>query len=281
MSVAGLGAHIRLHTAPGFNRIDRLFTVYNEVIRFGLRTVADAATTLRTLTIERVDPHLPDTDHFFSFDIECGLSVSTPTPLDDQVWGRTRDGEYGIRRLCAILDEHGITGNFMVDFGSCAVEGETRLREIVDFLLSSGHEVHAHLHENKVAELWGVSIERSRWLDGSDFDQIRRLLEYTARTYERCVGRPLRVFRSGSYRMSPQLVLAAGVLNIEALSNVRDNVGDPTMQGDRVPGREPFRWENGVVEIPVDVSSPEELSMDVFLQRRDNAVLRKRSHRTW
>jgi hypothetical protein len=281
LSIGQVGPHIRLHTSPGLSRVDRVFTVNSEVRRYGLRTVENPNTAvIRTLTIERIDQERPNVDSFLSFDVEAGIYEVLSDPLDARVWCKTPRGEYGIRRICRILDEHGLTGNFLVDFGSCAQEGERRLREIVDFLASSGHEVHAHLHTNKVADLWGVDHDDSFRLEGSDYEMLRRLLDFTVRSYERCVGRPPRLFRSGSYMMGSALVLAAGSLGIEALSNVRDNVGDPRLGGDPVLGREPFVWENGVVEIPVDVSSPERGSFDTFLRKRADAVMRKTNHRT-
>jgi hypothetical protein len=281
LSVASVGAHIRLHTAPGLNRVDRVFTVDNEVSRFGLRTTEEPPTAvIRTLAIERLDLQTPKVDYFLTFDVEEGMNEFLANPLDDRVWCRTRDGEYGIRRLVAILDEHGLRGNFLIDFGSCLREGERRLREIVDYLLGTGHEVHAHLHTNKVAQLWGVEYDDSFLLEGTDYHQLRRLLDFTVRAYERCVGRPPRVFRSGSYKMGAELVLAVGAVGIEALSNVRANVADPLLKGDPVPALEPFTWENGVIEIPVDLSSPEAGTLETFLINRDRAVARKTHHRT-
>ncbi len=137
-----------------------------------------------------------------------------------------------------------------------------------------------HLHPDKVAERLGLHNDDSFKFESQSFDMARRLLDFTMRNYRRYVGQEPRLFRSGSYKMSPALVLAAGSLGIEALSNIRDNIGDPAVGGDSGFDREPFRWENGVLEIPVDLSSPERSTLESFHRRYDALTKRKRLERT-
>jgi hypothetical protein len=266
-------------TAPGISRTDRLISVDRATKRFGVQAVELPNTAIiRKLIIERPEP--APIDYFFSFDVEAGGIRANGNPIDELVWGKTESGEYGIRRLCRILDEYGLVGDFLIDFGSCARDGEREMRRIAEFLLESGHEVHMHLHSDKLADMLGVPYAPAFQLESSTHEMLRRVLDYTVRSFDKYVGAPPRLFRSGSYRMGSALVQAARTAGIEALSNVRDNVGDPGIAGDRVTGREPFRWQNGVIEIPVDLSSPERLSHEDFLRKQASAVLRKRLRRT-
>jgi len=92
----------------------------------------------------------------------------------------------------------------------------------------------------------------------------------------RTAGKPPYVFRAGSYRFNEHGVRAAGDIGLTALSNVKPpHIADVAVDGDAVPYREPFRWDNGLVEIPVDVSSPEVGHFTTYLARYADARARK------
>jgi hypothetical protein len=258
--------HLHLRTGDQLHRTERAFTVASPVQRIGLRTWGDRGpVTLRTLAIEVLSP--APVDFFFSFDVEASPHKAAigESAIDALVWGRLAGGEYGISRICGVLEQYGIVGNFMIDFGSCTAEGPAPLARIFDHLLGRGHEVHLHLHPEDLPDPTKRAIERDRLartrrvsLDQSDFELSQRLLEYSMAVYERFAQRPPRVFRSGAYRMSADLVRAAGEVGLEALSNVREGViGDPALRGGDAALLEPYTWENGVIELPIDCSSPE------------------------
>jgi hypothetical protein len=289
---ASVGAFRYLRTGPGVHRTDRVFTVDSPADQVGLAAWGNRGTTcVRSLTIERVSGADLPSSFFFSFDVEAASGRASGDPIDSLVWGRLDGGEYGIGRICDVLEQYGIRGNFLVDFATCGFEGPAKLGRIVDFLGGRGHEVHMHLHPEWLAEVWGLPLIEGHLptgaiggahLDSTPYEMCRRLLEFTVNQYETYVGRPPRLFRSGAYRMSPQLILAAGSLGIEALSNARgDTIRDTAAGGDPAPAGEPFRWENGVLELPVDVSSPEAGKFQNYLARYENAVTRKLSERTF
>jgi Predicted O-methyltransferase len=282
-----ISPHMYFRTGPGLHRTDRIFTVAQPVSRIGLRAWNNRGpVTVRTLTIEPVAESPATTTFFFSFDVEATLHRSPGgSPIDSLVWGRIGGGVYGIPRICDILEQHGVIGNFLIDFGTCATEGEAKLAAIIDYIGGRGHELHVHLHPDRLVPQWGLQVREDSTidLDVINYDVSRRLLDYAVSTFERLAGRPARVFRSGAYRMNADLVLAAGSLGIEALSNVRkDVVVDPTLAGgDRLTDREPFVWENGVVEIPVDSSSPEAGAIERYVAACGASLKRKRFRRTY
>ncbi|MEV6968509.1 hypothetical protein AB0M47_25675 [Hamadaea sp. NPDC051192] len=276
-----VGPYLYLRTGPNTSRTDRFFTVSAPVHRIGVMAWSSRGPAeLRSLTVERVEENLP-TSFFLSFDVEA-LPLRAPGDLiESLVWGRVGGGEYGIGRICSILEQHGLVGNFLVDFASCGAEGDAAERRIVDFLAERGHEVHLHLHSERLAQLWGLKAVdgKSIFLDTTTYDLARRMLEFTITRYERAVGKPARLFRAGGYKTNSDLVLAAGALGIEALSNFRDGLtGD---QGEGAVGGEPFVWENGVLEIPVDASSPEASTFENFLGKYEAVALRKTVERTF
>jgi SAM-dependent methyltransferase len=280
-----IGAHLYLRSGPGMHGTDRLFTVASPGRRLGIMVWGNRGEpVLRSLTVERAGEEAGPAEFFFSFDVEAGLHRARERLIDTLVWGRMGGGEYGIARICDVLEQHGVRGNFLIDYATCLLDGERGLRDIVDHLAGRGHEIHLHLHPDQMGHAWGLKVAqgRSNKLDGAPYDLSRRLLDFTVGRHEQFVGAPPRLFRSGSYRMNPDLVLAAGALGIEALSNVtRDVLADPEVGGDLVREREPFVWDNGVLEIPVDYSSPEAGTFEAFLDKYRLAMRRKRHERTF
>jgi hypothetical protein len=275
------GAHITLRTGAGLHRTDRVFTVGRSVPRIGLNALADRGPTrIRTLVVERVPPAARPVDIFFSVDVEASASRATGDPIDQLVWGRIGGQEYGIARICRVLEEHGLVGNFMVDFVTCARRGDGVLQEIIDYLGGRGHEVHMHLHPETLAEyrVNGNDVH----LDRAPYDMSRSLLELALTPYTRFVGRKPYVFRSAGYRINDHLVRAAGDLGFGAMTNLKPNtLIDIAIGGDEVPYREPFVWENGVREIPVDVSSPEVGGFRNYLTKYHDAIARKPTRPTF
>jgi len=279
-----LGPHIAFATGSGAQLTDRLFTVVNPVRRVGLKLAERGPVTVRTLSIEKVtDPDRP-VDFFLSFDVEALPERATSDHIDRLVWGKVDGGEYGIRRICDVLAQYGLKGNFMLDYASCTREGERAMREIIDFLAGRGHEIHLHLHAEWLVRWWGSHLDPPLYLDGSTYPMARRMIEYTMRRHVEFTGEPPRVFRAGGYRVNPDFILAAGALGIEALTNIRYGmlVPDVDAGGDVVDAREPFVWENGIVEIPVDLSpDPLSESFEKFLGRFDIVARRKQTERTF
>src|SRR5262249_49642703 len=153
-------------------------------------------------------------EFFFSFDVEAPATRAMGQPIDSLVWGKLGPKEYGIRRICDVLEQYGIKGNFLIDFATCTLEGDAATGRIVDCLVERGHEVHLHLHPEWLAPAWGMRIPsgQSILLDSTPYEMSRRLLDFTVRKYQQFVGSDPRVFRSGAYRSNPHLVLAAGAL---------------------------------------------------------------------
>jgi hypothetical protein len=261
------------------------------VHRIGLSAWHDRGpVTLRTLVIEPVASG--PVDFFFSFDVDANSPYRTAgdSAIDSLVWCRLNGGEHGISRICDVLEQHRVVGNFMIDFASCATEGEAKLAEIIDHLSGRGHEVHLHLHPEDLPSPTPRAIERDRLrnlsqslLDQVTYDMGWSMLDYAITLYERFAQRAPRVFRSGSYRVNAELVKAAGSLGIEALSNVRrDTIPDRTLRGgDMVESHEPFAWENGVIEIPVDMGSPEITTLEKYERTYTKIIKQKRYERTF
>jgi hypothetical protein len=214
---------------------------------------------------------------FISFDVEALPFRAAKAPLDTLIWGKTSAGEYGIKRLSAILREYKLKGNFLVEMAACHLYGDAAMREVTDFLLEEGHEVHAHLHPELLADEWlfkHVGV-KARSMAGMDQRMSESLLRFTATAFERLVGNRPSLFRSGSYQFNQHTVTAAKKEGYSTLSNYNSKRHFSMLPYDPIASRmEPYRWTNGIAEIPVDISSPEKTRWEEFVSQVEMTQLK-------
>jgi glycosyltransferase involved in cell wall biosynthesis/SAM-dependent methyltransferase len=204
---------------------------------------------------------------FVSFDVEALPGRAESDPVDRLIWGRYDGEEYGIPRICRILNEYGIKGNFLIDFAACLLYGDNAVREVADFLLSQGHEVHVHLHSEWVVRKWMLS--NVAWAGGPvgmemlDEALNQSLLQFAAFKYRSLVRQDPVMFRAGGYRFNAATVTAAHNLGFKACSNFNSERHAAIWDSKEpaIVNNEPFRWQNGLIELPVDLS-PEPLNHD-------------------
>lgn len=220
---------------------------------------------------------------FISFDVEALPGRAEKDPVDRLIWGRFDGGEYGIPRICRILNQHGIKGNFLIDFAACLLYGDRAVREVVQFLLLQDHEVHVHLHSEWVVRKWMLGCKE--WVGGPvamdmlDEELNLSVLKYAVFKYRSLVERDPLVFRAGGYRFNAETVDAARQLGFKACSNFNSSrhAAAWSSKEPAILNNEPFRWQNGLIELPVDFS-PEPLTHDweKYQGIFDRAMSRKR-----
>jgi SAM-dependent methyltransferase len=201
---------------------------------------------------------------FLSFDVEALPGRAKGSPVDELIWGRFAGGEYGIPRICSVLEQHGIKGNFLIDFSACLLYGDEVVAKAADFLLSRGHEVHAHLHSEWVTRHWQVPGNKAQvyGMDRAGPRLSESLFTFTAHKCQKLLGRVPSVFRSGAFLFNEATVHAAKRSGFTVLSNYSfARQGEGWDVPPAAATNEPFLWENGVLELPVDFS-PEPLSFD-------------------
>jgi len=201
---------------------------------------------------------------FLSFDVEAlpGRVADAENHLDRLIWGKVDGEEYGITRICKVLQQYKIKGNFFVDFSACLLYGDKEIQRVVDYLLTEGHEVHAHLHSEWVIRKWGLD---GIGIKAGGFDEIgfpltKSLLSFTAWKYRLLTGKDPSFFRPGGFLFNRQTALAAKETGFKGMSIYNDHRhGSLAVSSLPDAMMEPFVWENGLMEIPVDLS-PEPLN---------------------
>mgnify|MGYP003575562205 CR=1 FL=1 len=218
---------------------------------------------------------------FLSFDVEALPGRAATDHIDRLIWGKFDGGEFGLRRICRILKEYRLKANFMLDFAMCALYGDKELAAIAHYLLEEGHEVHAHLHSEWLVRKWDI---RGDWIGPASMDRLdsrlnEAFLDYLAFKYFRIIGGIPEVFRAGGFHFNASTIAAAGKAGFRALSNFNQSrhASCWTLSAEAA-NNEPFCWQEGLLELPVDIS-PEPLSspIQIYEGAFDRAARQKKT----
>ena len=199
---------------------------------------------------------------FLSFDVEALIGRAEGNLVDRLIWGEVNGQNYGIGRLCAILKEYGMKANFMIDMGGCALHGDRPIERAGKFLRDQGHEIHVHLHSELLFRQWQVPLPKgfAGAMDKLDYQISEHVLKHAAFKFKQLYGTEPYAFRAGAFLFNKHTVQAAAASGFRCLTNFnKTRFADKIHIAKPVADNEPFLWENGLLEIPVDMS-PEPLS---------------------
>lgn len=202
---------------------------------------------------------------FLSFDVEALPGRSAPgfDPIEKLIWGREGGQEAGIIKICQILDDYGIKANFMIELGASLAYEDRKIKAVVDFLKNKGHDVHAHLHSEALLRLWRVKYEipAARHFDVLDEKTAESILKFSFEKMRILTGEEPKFFRAGAYLFNRNLVVGAKKAGYIGVTNFNSTRFEGKFEANLIDVKrnEPFYWENGLLELPVDFS-PEPLT---------------------
>lgn len=218
---------------------------------------------------------------FLSFDVEALPGRSESNHVDHLIWCRFGGQEYGISRLCDVLDEHQLKANFMLDFAGCELYGDAAMQAVGEYLLSRGHELHVHLHSEWLVRRWGLELGLSGpvGMDRLDAALNQRFMDYAADKHRALFDLEPCAFRAGGFLFNQHTVQAAEQAGFRLLSNFNAERHASQWQAvGALANNEYFYWSERLLELPVDYS-PEPLSKDweVYLDWFSRSRLRKQT----
>ncbi len=186
-------------------------------------------------------------------DTEALPKRATSDHIDRLIWGQHEAGTAGVREMCHAADEVGSKLVFFVD----ACGGYTqpdKMAEVVKWLDAAGHDVQLHTHSEYLPEqFWpehGFKY-RPRFLNQYDEDKAAFTLRHFGKFITDLTGKPLCAFRAGSFRWNANSIKAMVKADIPLSFNNSMHaslVGQCTYSE---PTNSPYRWSNGVIEVPV------------------------------
>lgn len=196
------------------------------------------------------------TQILFSVDVEALPGRAPDHPIERLIWGGAHGPEgHGVGRLADIFNNHGVKATFYVDFATTCIHGEEGLTEAARYLSRVGQDVQLHVHSE-------VLVRNQQWVHATDaiptfalhsFSTAKRAIEYAVEKYEKALNKRPEIFRAGGLWWSTDSIQATQASGIPYASNV-----SPSRPF--CPSTNLFKWENGLVELPVD------LCLDPYIQ---------------
>jgi peptidoglycan/xylan/chitin deacetylase (PgdA/CDA1 family) len=191
----------------------------------------------------------------FSIDTEGFLArqqdPNPATTVDELIFGDFGNSENrGIGLHMDLLEHFGFRGCFFLDVLSAIQYGEEELKRAAEAILSRGHEVQLHLHDEHVRNSDDPAVRALAGdLNGKDRDEFRKILELAVEVFERLVGKRPIAYRAGGYRITDEHFPVLQELGIRFDSSV--NAYFHSQVSDWMRTRTQPYWVGDVLELPV------------------------------
>lgn len=186
---------------------------------------------------------------------KCILTVDTEAfpvrapeqHVDTLIYGRSKDGEWGIGRMMDIADRHGIPITFFLDFAEVENYGD-EIIEVGKYIISRGHDLQVHCHYDllvdKVHQRFpGIELNYHTWYDNEEIADF--IVDYCIEQYHKCSDHMPLVFRGGAYRFGAALIKKLKEKGF--LADASYNFCRPRP----LPVNKQFVYENGLLELPL------------------------------
>lgn len=170
------------------------------------------------------------------------------------IWGEHENGTAGVREMCAIGDEFGAKHVFFVDMcGAYARKDE--IRDVMRWLDGAGHDVQLHAHPEYLPDaFWndtGFRVAPRYLNEYVNADKELFLLSHFAGEQTAITGKPVNAFRAGSFRWNATTLRTLEKLGIPLSFNNTTAAMHIGQNPYSIAANLPFRWSNGIIEIPV------------------------------
>lgn len=184
-----------------------------------------------------------------TIDAEAQPARTDRAPLDHLVHGEAGAGGFGLWRILDIADRHNATVTVFLDYAEQDVWGEGLL-DVAREVRLRGHDLQVHLHPEFLArdrfEQCGLAPIRA-FADASR-DQIAVAVNAALEAHDAVAAPGPIAFRSGGYHVNDTLL---SVLCAEGVTLDTSFVPAKHASAARGTTGRPFRWTNGLTELPV------------------------------
>ncbi|ANU07482.1 polysaccharide deacetylase family protein [Paraurantiacibacter namhicola] len=200
-----------------------------------------------------------DTEYESGFTAKHGRD-SRAANFDRAVACRMSDGEAGIFYQMDVFDRCGMKAVFFVDPMPAMLWGTGAIADIVEPIVTRGHEVQLHMHTEWLALAGDAAIVPDRGPNMKDYSQEEQcaLLSYGRDVLEAAGAPRPKVFRAGNYGANDDTLRALAQLGFTHDSSHAPAIAGGACAIDLGPQhRSPLQRE-GVVEIPVSAIGCEE-----------------------
>jgi peptidoglycan/xylan/chitin deacetylase (PgdA/CDA1 family) len=191
-----------------------------------------------------------------TIDVEGSHSGS---PVDSLIYGKIGKEEFGITKIMNICDAIGAKGTFFLDIYEISLHGRQIMRQIVDEIAKSGHDIQLHTHpgwprdERDSSEMqeWkekNCLFDPQRpWMHQYNLAEQIEILNKGKTVLEQWTGNEIIAHRAGGYGASKTTLSAAKVVGLKMdFSSFRGHSNCRLKTN-----RNTITTIEGIVEIPV------------------------------
>ena len=149
---------------------------------------------------------------FFTVDVEvwCDgwdeIDRKFPQQFQRYIYGRTKQGNYGLPRTLNLLNAHGLSGVFFTESLFSARFGASPLQEIVGLINDANQEIQLHLHTEWADEVKPTMIPnmgfKHQHLCLFNIEHQKQLIEQGRILLEQAGAAKINAFRAGSFGMN-------------------------------------------------------------------------------
>ena len=270
-----VGYYAYINTMPGSTSHNISLTIPNQrsKLLLGIRSwcAEDQINLVKLYDLNPMQESTPpeDVNILFSVDVEALPGRAPDRYIDRLIWGGGHgpDG-HGVGRLAHIFNKYNVKATFYIDFATSCIHGDDGLVEAARYLDGKSQDVQLHVHSEVLFrnQHWVHAIDAIPTFALHSYSSSKRAIDFAVEKYVYALGKPPIIFRAGGLWWTTDSVLATEAAGIEASSNVSPSRAF-------CPSTDVFEWENGLVELPVD------LCLDPYIQngcenlRRDAAEI--------
>ena len=114
-------------------------------------------------------------------------------PVEHMIYGKTTDGEYGIKYLMRLFSDRNIRGLFFVDIPEMSDHGKEKIERVLRDIDEQDHDVGVHVHPDHMGDL------SRRYLWQYTYDEQYEIIARCSDFYEKVLRRSPISFRAGRY----------------------------------------------------------------------------------
>ena len=166
-------------------------------------------------------------------------------PVKRLIWGKTKSGQNcGIPLIMDLCDEVNAKALFFVDIAEVWDYGEKPIAEVMEYIISRGHEVGVHIHPDHMAD------PKRIFLFDYSYDEQYEIIEKCTEFYYRTLGRKALAFRAGKYAANYDTLDILARLGYKA--DFSEFYGYDKWCGIQpaVTGDQTVKLDNGLIEVP-------------------------------
>jgi len=223
---------------------------------------------------------MPDSKFLaITIDVEAHPARADSHPFEKLVLGQFGDADpvLGIRQIIGTCDQAGFATTSFLDWPESHLYGDG-IADIARWIDGFGHDVQVHAHpEHFPSEFFRKrAIDRPKGMGRVDDEQAEVIVSWLKSEYEQVMQRAPMAFRGGGYRYNPPLLEALARHGFTVSSNYNPSRPEQFAQFGPMG---PFRWQNGVIELPVSgVVDGDKFTMTNFNLKRLGTIERFLDH---